>query len=198
MPSLRLRRPWTSMSRRSTPRSRPRDASPLRLARRSAVPVAPAVACPTSLRCRRSWRRRSRSNRSGSASARPRPARRVVATRGWPASPTARSRTWPRRSSSAAHTSAWSGLRVTRRSAIASPRSSAPGSATRRPSRSSSRARRWPTSAASWSPTRRRLVSRRLPRGAAGVPGSSWRASRPSSSTRSPPRTCRTNHARCA
>ena len=67
----------------------------------------------------------------------------------------------------------------------------APGWATRTRSPSSSRGPRSPTSGASWSPTRPRPGSRRSPRGGAAGPGSSSRASRRSSSTRSPRTTCR-------
>ena len=87
------------------------------------------------------------------------------------------------------------GSPVTPRSATASRRSSARGSATRKPSWCSSHGRRWHTSAASWSRMRRPPGSRRSPRGAAAVCASSSRASKRSSSTRSPRATFRPNRA---
>ena len=95
-------------------------------------------------------------------------------------------------------TNRWSGSPATRRSATASRRSSAPGSATRRPSPCSNRGPPSPTSAASSSPTRPPPGSRRSPPGAVAGHGSSWPASRRSSSTPSPRRTCRTRRASCA
>ena len=152
----------------------------------AARPLGPARRCSP---------RPARSARSASASVRRRTSVGSAATPGSSPSRTARSRTSPRPSRPR---SRWSGSPATPRSAIASPRSWAPGWATPRPSPSSSHAPPWPTSAASSSRTRPPPASRRSPPGAAAGPGSSSPASRRCSSTPSRPTTCRPSRGSCA
>ncbi len=82
------------------------------------------------------------------------------------------------------------GSPATRRSATGWPRSWAPGWAIRSSSPCWNRARRWPTSAPSWCPTRRPRASRPSRPGAPGGPGCWWRRSRRSSRRPSPRPTC--------
>ena len=120
-------------------------------ARTGAAEAAAATACPTCPRCRRSSPRPARSRPCASASGRrrattPRRAGRHV---GLVSVPHGAKTYLAAALALGATASGSSGSPATRRSATASPRSSAPGSATRRPSPSSSRGPRWPTSAAS-------------------------------------------------
>ena len=165
---------------------RPDDAPRPSRARRT------GTGCPTCPRCRRCWRRPARSPRCASAwAARTTTLAGSAATPGSSPCPMARSRISPRRSRSRTRASGSPGSRATPRSATGSPRSWAPGWATRRRSSSSSRGPRWPTSAASSSPTRRRRGSRPSRRGGAAGRASWSPASRRCSSTRWSRTTCR-------